>query len=128
MNGWSNHETWLVNLWLGDSFVEQAEDGQKITEDFIRQTVYCLHDSVKNLDPLMADLLSTAIGSINYREIAKHYVSDDPTVEDDEDEDDDPYGYAYDDDQGGGYRDERAEYHERIDMGRNEAGEWLGFM
>lgn len=44
MNGWKNKETWLVNLWLGDTFVEQAE------------------------------------------------------------------------------------YHERIDMGRNEAGEWLGFM
>ena len=125
MNGWTNHETWLVNLWLGDSFLEQMENGRKITEDFIRDTVYCLHDSLQNIDPLMADLLSTAIGSINYREIAKHYVSDDPT---DEEEDDDPYGYAYDDDQNGGYRDERAEYHERIDMGRNEAGEWLGFM
>jgi len=129
MNGWSNHETWLVNLWLGDTFTEQAEGGQKITEDFIRQTVYCLHDSVQNLDPLMADLLSAALGSINYREIAKHYVSDDPTVDDDEPEDEDEYGYSYDDDdQDGGYIDERAEYHERIDMGRNEAGEWLGFM
>jgi len=128
MNGWSNHETWLVNLWLGDSFVEQAEGGQKITEDFIRQTVDCLHDSVHNLDPLMADLLSVALGSINYREIAKHYVSDDPTVDEEEEEDDDPYGHSYDDDHGDGWGDERAEYHERIDMGRNEAGEWLGFM
>ena len=120
MNGWTNHETWLVNLWLGDSFLEQMENGRKITEDFIRDTVYCLHDSMQNIDPLMADLLSTAIGSINYREIAKHYVSDDPTVEDDDDPEDD--------DQDDGSMDERAEYHERIDMGRNEAGEWLGFM
>lgn len=121
-----NHYTWLVNLWLGDTFTEQAEDGQKITEDFIRQTVSCLHDSVQGIDPLMFDLLSTVLGEIDYAEIAKHYVSDDPTVEDDEDEDE--YGHDYDDDQDGGYRDERAEYHERIDMGRNEAGEWLGFM
>ena len=120
MNGWSNHETWLVNLWLGDSFVEQAEDGQKITEDFIRQTVSCLHNSVHGIDPLMFDLLSTVLGEINYREIAKHYVSDGPTVDDDDPEDDD--------DQDDGSMDERAEYHERIDMGRNEAGEWLGFM
>ena len=126
MNGWTNHETWLVNLWLGDNFVEQMENGQKITEDFIRDTVNCLHDSMQNTDPLMADLLNAAIGSINYRELEKHYMSDDPS--DEEEEDDDPYGYAYDDDQGGEYRDERAEYHERIDMGRNEAGEWLGFM
>jgi hypothetical protein len=120
MNGWTNHETWLVNLWLGDSFVEQAEGGQKITEDFIRQTVDCLHDSVQNLDPLLADLLSTALGSINYRELEKHYMSDDPTDEDDYPDDDD---YPEDD-----YPEDRAEYHERIDMGRNEAGEWLGFM
>lgn len=122
MNGWMNHETWLVNVWLGDSFVEQKESGQKITEDFIYQTVCCLHDSVQNLDPLMADLLSTAVGSINYRELAKHYMSDDPT--DEEEEEDEP---DYDD-QDDEYMDERAEYHERIDMGRNEAGEWLGFM
>jgi hypothetical protein len=112
MNGWINHETWLVNLWLGDSFVEQAEDGQKITEDFIRQTVYCLHDSVQNLDPLMADLLSTAIGSINYREIAKHYVSDHPTVEDDEEnlEIDLDGGLSAEDDYDGDPDDDDGEY------------------
>jgi len=122
MNGWSNHETWLVNLWLGDSFAEQAEDGVKITEDFIRQTVDCLADSVQNLDPLMSDLLNAALGSINYRELEKHYLTDDPTSEDD------VWGGPEDDDPEDDYPEERAEYHERIDMGRNEAGEWLGFM
>ena len=127
MNGWKNKETWLVNLWLGDSFTEQAEDGQKITEGFIRETVEYLVDSTGHgADPMVRDLLNCALSEIDYREIAKHYMSDDPS--DEEEEDDDPYGYAYDDDQGGEYRDERAEYHERIDMGRNEAGEWLGFM
>ena len=128
MNGWKNKETWLVNLWLGDSFTEQAEDGQKITEGFIRETVEYLVDSTGHgCDPMVRDLLNCALSEIDYREIANHYMSDDPTDEAEE-EDDDPYGYSYDDDQDGGYRDERAEYHERIDMGRNEAGEWLGFM
>jgi hypothetical protein len=123
MNGWKNKETWLVNLWLGDTFTEQAEDGQKITEGFIRETVDYLVDSTSHwCDPMVRDLLNCALGEIDYAEIAKHYVSDGPTVEDD------VWGGPEDDDQDDGYRDERAEYHERIDMGRNEAGEWLGFM
>ena len=122
MNGWKNKETWLVNLWLGDTFTEQAEDGQKITEGFIRETVDYLVDSTGHgADPMVRDLLNCALSEIDYREIAKHYVSDDPTVDDDDDPEDD-------DDQDDGSMDERAEYHERIDMGRNEAGEWLGFM
>jgi hypothetical protein len=74
---------------------------------------------------MVRDLLNSALGEIDYVELGQHYMSDDPTVEDD-DPDDDPVDD--DDDQDGGYIDERAEYHERIDMGRNEAGEWLGFM
>jgi len=130
MNGWKNKETWLVNLWLGDSFVEQAEDGQKITEGFIRETVEYLVDSTGHgCDPMVRDLLNCALSEIDYRELAKHYMSDDPTDEEEE-EDDDPYGYSYDEefDSMGNRLDGCAEYHERIDMGRNEAGEWLGFM
>jgi hypothetical protein len=120
MNGWKNKETWLVNLWLGDTFTEQAEDGQKITEGFIRETMEYLVDSTGHrCDPMVRDLLNCALSEIDYREIAKHYMSDGPTDDDDPEDDDD---------QDGGYRDERAEYHERIDMGRNEDGEWLGFM
>jgi hypothetical protein len=130
MNGWKNKETWLVNLWLGDTFTEQAEDGQKITKDFIRETVEYLVDSTGHgCDPMVRDLLNCALSEIDYDEIAKHYVSDGPTVDDDDEpEDEDEYGHSYDDDHGDGWGDERAEYHERIDMGRNEAGEWLGFM
>ena len=85
MNGWKNKETWLVNLWLGDSFVEQMEDGQKITEGFIRETVEYLVDSTGHwCDPMVRDLLNCALSEIDYRELAKHYLSDDPTSDDDE--------------------------------------------
>ena len=61
-------------------------------------------------------------------------VTDDPSEDDDnlDDQEDDPADYEWMKEQYADeyyeMRDERAEYHERIDMGRNEAGEWLGFM
>jgi hypothetical protein len=33
MNGWKNRETWLVNIWFGDSFQMELEDGAQITAD-----------------------------------------------------------------------------------------------
>ena len=38
-NGWKNRETWLVNLWFGDNFAMDADDGVEITTDYIRETV-----------------------------------------------------------------------------------------
>jgi hypothetical protein len=76
-NGWTNKETWLVNLWLGDYFVELSEEGQIITEVFMRETVdeYVGHrfggDSVES--GLLADMLNCALGEINYSELERHY-------------------------------------------------------
>ena len=125
MNGWKNKETWLVSLWLGDSFAEQAEDGVKITKDFIRETVEYLVDSTSGVDPMVRDLLNCALGEIDYVQLGQHYMSDGPTDDDDPEDDDDTEDDDYPDD---GYIADRAEYYERMDMGRNEAGEWLGFM
>lgn len=74
-NGWTNKETWLVNLWLGDYFAECAEEGQIVTEDFIRETVeeMCSVDGKSVEGGFMADLLNCALGEINYHEIEHHY-------------------------------------------------------
>ena len=71
-NGWTNKETWLVNLWLGDDFVSQSEDGQLITEAFIRETVEYICES-ETKSGFLADMLNCALGEINYFEIAQHY-------------------------------------------------------
>ena len=34
-NGWSNKETWLVQLWLGDVLDADKEEGATITPDHI---------------------------------------------------------------------------------------------
>lgn len=83
MNGWSNKETWLVNLWLGDYLCELQEDGAMIDADFIEQEVFDLVDDLKlhatnqlNANGLLADLLNCALAEINYSELGEHYDDD----------------------------------------------------
>jgi len=74
-NGWSNKETWLVNLWLGDMFtMDQEEEGIEITEDYIESQVECFVEQL-NPEGFMADMLNCALGEINYHEIANHYIN-----------------------------------------------------
>lgn len=76
-NGWTNKETWLVNVWLGDYLAKCAEEGQLVTEDFIREMVdeYFGHRFGDDSDEsgLLADMLNCALGEINYSELAQYY-------------------------------------------------------
>lgn len=74
-NGWTNKETWLVNLWLGDDLLERSEEGQIITADFIRETVeeICETETKSVEGRFLFDLLNCALGEINYHELAQHY-------------------------------------------------------
>lgn len=74
-NGWTNKETWLVNLWLGDSFAALQEDGEKITaewiEAYIQEVIFDLEESASGF---VLDLLNFALNEINYQELAAHYA------------------------------------------------------
>ena len=75
-NGWKNKETWLVNLWLGDTFDAMKEDGKQITADVIENIVqecigYIDDKSVQN--GFLSDMLNCALGEIDYREISELY-------------------------------------------------------
>jgi len=75
-NGWSNKETWLVNLWLGDLFTEDQEEGIEITADYIEQIVDEMASALldgPDANGFMTDLFNCALGEINYHEIAEHY-------------------------------------------------------
>ena len=79
MNGWTNKETWLVNLWLGDTLCADMEDGFDITAEYIEEMVdemasAALEDGANGF---ITDLLNCALGEINYREIADHYKVED---------------------------------------------------
>lgn len=86
-NGWTNKETWLVNLWLGDVFTEDQEAGTEITADYIEQFVDEMVDQAMNAgkwsnghNGFVTDLLNCALGEIDYHELAEHY--DEEVIED----------------------------------------------
>ena len=75
-NGWTNKETWLVNLWLGEYITEEQEAGMEITSDHLRATVENMRDDTSPLWGLFSDLLEMALASVNWEEIAAHYKND----------------------------------------------------
>jgi len=78
MNGWSNKETWLVNLWFGDLFHMLQEDGDAITAEYIESFVdNVIADSGARGNEFVADLLGSSLGNINYWELGEHY-NDEP--------------------------------------------------
>ena len=74
-NGWTNKETWLVNLWLGDSLQCDLEDGIEITPCYIEELMESLADETVNSlsTGFIIDLLNCALSEINYRELANYY-------------------------------------------------------
>lgn len=84
-NGWSNYETWLVNLWYGDTFSDTAGeyflDPQGL-EDFV--TDFLQEEGALPETGFAADIMNAALRNVNWRELAEHYI-----VNDDEDESED---------------------------------------
>ena len=75
-NGWTNRETWLVNLWFGDVWAIMQDDGVQITADFVRAEVEdYLEDILGPSSPrsgFIVDMMD--LGAINYDELASHYA------------------------------------------------------
>ena len=83
-NGWTNRNTWLVNIWFGDGFVQEAEDGIDITAEYIQNTVEDYIESViGEFTGFVADLID--IRGINYDELAEHLRNQCEDVEDSDD-------------------------------------------
>jgi len=78
MNGWSNKETWLVNLWLGDNLSVLQEEGFTVDAAFIEQHVDEIIEQSLNtpLSGFINDMLNSALGRVNYWELGEHYDDD----------------------------------------------------
>jgi hypothetical protein len=71
-NGWKNRETWLVNLWFGDNFAMDADDGVEITADYIESMVTDYVDEIVPASSFIADMMD--MNAIDYDELARHYA------------------------------------------------------
>ena len=72
-NGWTNRETWVINLWMGDYFQEVANDGEHLLADYIEETVWDMLEEAE-VPPMFKDLID--LGVVNWQELAEHYVTD----------------------------------------------------
>jgi len=92
-NGWSNRETWTVNLWTSNDerFVayidEQAREiicgcleNDEDQDAATSSLGTCIQEYVGDNEPstagLYSDLLASALEAVDWDEIAGHYVSD----------------------------------------------------
>jgi len=71
-NGWTNRNTWLINLHFGGLLDGYKEDDIEITADFIKE-IWLEHFELetKHLDVVVMDFLD--FEGINWEEIAEHY-------------------------------------------------------
>lgn len=102
-NGWTNYETWLVNLWMDNEQGSQAYwremaqeclDAETSEEDTADETTEACNEAARELAErikgehedaqesqvtcvgLFADLLNAAMSEVDWRDIAQHLIDD----------------------------------------------------
>lgn len=94
-NGWTNYETWVVNLWMSNdggsqyyyadlaelalSKTDRDDDLADRIEDATDQLEHQLKDQFEESCPIQeasvwSDLIRAALGAVNWREIAEQCV------------------------------------------------------
>jgi hypothetical protein len=86
-NGWTNRETWVINLWMGETLQDVTKDwveSNKTLElendeyelaDILSDYVHEIFDEeVQNLSGMLQDLLY--LDSVDWYELAKAYLSE----------------------------------------------------
>ena len=81
-NGWTNYETWLANVWLGEAdFTSDLASQRNLTLDDVAQNIESMielmtDETREQVHGLGADLMQAAISAININELARAYFSD----------------------------------------------------
>ena len=81
-NGWTNYETWLANVWLGEAdFTSELASQRNLTLGDVAQNIESMielmtDETREQAHGLGADLMQAAISAININELARAYFSD----------------------------------------------------
>jgi|14_taG_2_1085336.scaffolds.fasta_scaffold165526_1 hypothetical protein len=67
-NGFKNKETWLVNLWLGDTLKECNLLCAEEISEFVHEIV----DEERPENGLTSDFISTCLAEVDWRELEEH--------------------------------------------------------
>lgn len=92
-NGWTNYETWLVNMWYGDVLADMQNEGTVIDAEYIQSFVEEMLESDGALPQygFAADILNAALREVDWEDLASHYE-----VESEEEEEFDGMGNRLD--------------------------------
>jgi hypothetical protein len=86
-NGWTNYETWLVNIWVDNDeklyfmkkhIINNHDWTNKACELslLLQETFEKQADNTGLEVGLMSDLLNGALSAVNWYELAEHYITD----------------------------------------------------
>ncbi len=74
-NGWTNRNTWLINLHFGDSIREEMEDDASTTSENIQDFIMdILGNTALNSDSIIRDFID--FDAINWQEIYETIASE----------------------------------------------------
>lgn len=75
-NGWTNYETWLVNMWFGDIFADMQNEGEDTSADSLEGFVLEMLDSEGTLPEtgFAADIMNAALREVDWEDLAEHYA------------------------------------------------------
>ena len=86
-NGWTNYETWLVNLWMGQSdywndmvadVVKGSDSDTPVLDiaDYLEQSHDNEYLDLVGNSGVFSDLIGAALSRVNWKEIAEHYFEE----------------------------------------------------
>ena len=71
-NGWTNRNTWLINLWFGDIIREELEEDAATSAEMLEGMIMdIIHEEIKLCSLMLRDFVD--FDGINWGEIWEHH-------------------------------------------------------